>query len=243
MTIAALVSLLSAVTTASPAPNTAGLAASSAKLPLATVVDRLQKNYDQARDFRARFSQKYTNVTFSRTQVSTGEVLFKKPGRMRWNYETPEPKMFLSNGQILWLHEPTDHQAFKQDLKSSQLPAALAFLLGKGKLSDEFNISLAGDVADGTPAFYRLSLSPKKVQASYKSIFFIVDPKSFFVTESVLIDAQGNVNDITFSDFKVNTKLPDTLFTWTPPSGTRVIDAAKLSKDTGVKPAGKQAQP
>jgi outer membrane lipoprotein carrier protein len=204
--------------------------ATAPKMPLGAVVERMQKNYDQAKDFQARFSQKYTNVAFGRTKVSTGEVSFKKPGRMRWDYDKPEAKMFLSTGRLLWLYEPEDKQAFKQDLKQSQLPGALAFLLGKGKLSDEFELGAAGDIPYGSVADYRLSLKPKQPQATYKSIFFVVDPRSFLVTESVLVNAQGDINDITFSDFKVNTRIPDTLFKWTPPAGTRVIDTAKLSK-------------
>lgn len=214
---------------AGPSPDAGALG----RLPLATVVEKMQRNYDQAKDFRARFSQRYTNVGFSRTQVSTGEVLFKKPGRMRWNYDKPVPKMFLSTGQLLWLYEPEDAQAFKQDLKSSQLPAALAFLMGKGKLTDEFDIVPAGgDIKYGSSNDHRLLLKPKQPQSSYKAIYFIVDAKSLLVIESVLIDPQGNVNDITFTDLKVNTKLPESAFVWSPPKGTRIIDAGGSSKET-----------
>ena len=199
-------------------------------LPLAAVVEKMQKNYDQAKDYRARFSQKYTNLAFNRTKVSTGEVSFKKPGKMRWDYDQPEKKMFLSTGKVLWLYEPEDKQAFRQELKQSQLPAALAFLLGKGKLAEEFEISLAPDVAYGRPGDYRLSLKPKQPQATYKSIYFIVDARSFFVSESVLINAAGDINDITFSDLKVNTKLTDADFKWTAPADVKVIDTAKLTK-------------
>src|SRR3954467_9682055 len=141
-----------------PAPPATG------RLPMPAVIEKMQKNYDQAKDFRAQFSQKYTNVAFNRTKVSTGQVAFKKPGRMRWDYETPEPQMFLSTTQTLWMYEPGDKQAFKQDLKQSQLPAALSFLMGKGKLSDEFDISLAPAVPYGSPNDYRLSLQPKRPQ-------------------------------------------------------------------------------
>jgi hypothetical protein len=47
--------------------------------------------------------------------------------------------MFLYNEQVLWLYEPSEKQAFKQDRKTSQLPAALAFLMGKGS---RFNRSM-----------------------------------------------------------------------------------------------------
>src|SRR4051794_6749346 len=205
-------------------------AAPPGRLPISTVVERMQHNYDEAKDFRARFSQKFTNVAFGRTKVSAGQITFKKPGRMRWDYDAPEAKMFLSTGQLLWMYDPEDKQAIKQDLKQSQLPAALSFLLGKGRIADEFEIAPAGEVPYGTPNDYRLALRPKQPQATYKAITFVVDPKSFLVVESVLVNAQGDVNDITFTDLKVNTKVPDSVFKWVPPAGTRVVDAGGLKK-------------
>ena len=75
-----------------------------------------------------------------------------------------------------------------------------------------------------------LSLSPRQPQAQVKSILFVVDPSSFNVRESVITDAQGNVNDLLFSDIRVNTGVPDGTFRWSPPAGVRVIDTAKLGK-------------
>ena len=131
---------------------------------------------------------------------------------------------------MLWLYEPDDKQAFKQKLESSQLPAALSFLTGKGKLATEFDIVFAGKTPYGGPGDYVLSLSPKTPQAQVKTILFVVDPRTFDVRESVITDAQGNVNDLVFADIRVNTKVPDALFQFTPPAGTRVIDTAKLGK-------------
>jgi outer membrane lipoprotein carrier protein len=197
---------------------------------LKTVLERMQKRYDQAKDFKARFTQDYQRAMIGRTTHSTGKIAFKKPGRMRWDYEAPEARMFLSNGQVLWLFEPSEKQAFKQDLKTSQLPAALAFLMGKGRLADEFAVSFAKDAKAGRPGDYRLALSPKQPQSTYKSILFIVDPNEFLVRESVLVDAQGNTNHFTFDNLEVNTKLPDSLFKWTPPAGVRVVDTGQMGK-------------
>jgi outer membrane lipoprotein carrier protein len=221
---------ISSVLLLAVAPAAAPAAPAPGRLPLPVVIEKMQKNYDQARDFRAHFSQKYTNVAFNRTKVSSGEVAFKKGGRMRWDYDKPDPQMFISDGKTLWLYEPEDKQAFRQSLKESQLPGALSFLLGKGKLADEFEIAPAGEIAYGNKVDYRLSLKPKQPQATYKSIYFIVDAKTFYVTETVLVNAQGDINDITFSDVKVNTKLPDTLFKWSVPAGVRTIDASKMGK-------------
>ncbi|MDZ4695320.1 MAG: outer membrane lipoprotein chaperone LolA [Deltaproteobacteria bacterium] len=211
-------------------PAVPGLVApASGRLALSDVMGRVQKYYDITKSYTALFEQSQLNAAFGRTRRASGEVLFKKPGRMRWNYKTPDNKTFVSNGSVLWLYEPVDKQAFKQDLKGSQLPAALAFLMGKGKLSDDFDVAFADKISYGRPEDYRLSLRPRVPQSQYKSIYFIVDPTTFHVRQSVLVDAQGNINDITFKDAKVNPKLLDTTFEWKPPQGVRVIDAAKMS--------------
>jgi len=216
--------LLLSATTAAPPPS------SPPSGDLQTVIDKMQKRYDQAKDFRARFTQSYSRAVVGRTTVSTGQVVIKKPGRMRWDYDKPEPRMFLSNGQVLWLYEPSEKQAFKQDLKTSQLPAALAFLMGKGRIVDEFDVSFAKDAKLGRAGDYCLALSPKQPQSAYKSIIFVVDPKEFLVRESRLIDAQGNTNQFVFDDLEVNPKVPDTVFKWSPPAGVRVVDTGQISK-------------
>ncbi|MEA2696502.1 MAG: outer rane lipoprotein carrier protein [Myxococcales bacterium] len=208
----------------------AAVVAASPRLGVKAVIERVQKRYDSASDFRARFTQTLTNPTFNRKTTSTGEVLLKKPGRMRWNYQTPEEKMYLADGDRLWLYEPEDKQAFKQELKSSQLPAALAFLTGKGKLAEQFDISFAEKPAFGTARDYVLLLQPKQPQPQLKSMLFVVDPDTFHVRQSVLFDGQGNTNDLSFADVKVNSGIGDPTFRWSPPAGVRVIDAAKLSK-------------
>ena len=210
-----------------PAPAAAG-----AKTDVKVVVAEVQKRYDAAADFRARFTQTLTSQALGRKTSSAGEVMFKKPGRMRWDYEKPDKSSYVTDGGVLWLYEPDDKQAFKQKLESSQLPAALAFLTGKGKLSEEFDITFASPPQPGLgkPRDYILSLRPRQAQSQVKEITFVVDPDSFLVRESVLLDGQGNTNDMLFSDIKIGSGVPDSTFRWSPPAGTRVIDTAKLGK-------------
>ena len=212
------------------ASTPASAQAKPARLELPAVVARVQSRYDQAKDFQARFTQTYSRSVVGRVSVSSGQVHFKKPGRMRWDYDKPEARMFLSNGQFLWLYEPEEKQAFKQDLKTSQLPAALAFLMGKGRIADEFEVAWSKDTRFGRPDDYGLSLRPKQPQSTYKSIVFVVDAGDFSVRESVLVDQQGNLNHFVFSDLKINAKVADEVFRWSPPAGVRVVDTGKLGK-------------
>src|SRR6188508_3293146 len=98
--------------------------AGAARLDVKAVVAEVQKRYDGAADFRARFTQTMTSSAMGRKTHSAGEVMFRKPGRMRWDYEKPEKSSYITDGGgVLWLYEPDDKQAFKQKLESSQLPA------------------------------------------------------------------------------------------------------------------------
>ena len=60
------------------------------RLDVKAVVAEVQKRYDAAADFRARFTQTLTSAALGRKTNSSGEVTFKKPGRMRWDYEKPD---------------------------------------------------------------------------------------------------------------------------------------------------------
>jgi hypothetical protein len=55
----------------------------------------------------------------------------------------------------------------------------------------------------------------------------VVDPKTDLVKQTILIDAAGNVNAIAFLDVRVNGKLADAAFKWTPPGDAKITDLAK----------------
>ena len=98
--------LLPLVLVFAAAPAPAAPAAPAGVPPLDKVIARIQERYDSAADYRAKFTQKYTYAATGRERVSTGQVLIKKPGRMRWNYESPEPSLWLATGSTFWMYEP-----------------------------------------------------------------------------------------------------------------------------------------
>jgi outer membrane lipoprotein carrier protein len=188
------------------------------------VVDRMQRFYDRTQEFKADFRQTLTNPVFGRKQVFDGVVRFKKPGKMRWDYQTPEKKLFVSDGKVLWVYEPEDAQAYKQSLTDSTLPTAVAFLFGQGKLNQEFDATSEPDAAKfGDARDVVLRLVPKKPTAHYKSIVLDLNPETAQVKQSFVFDTQGNINQVSFRKVELNGKTPDTMFTWVPPPGTKIV--------------------
>lgn len=213
-----------AATAAPPAAPTA------ARPPAAQVVAQMQKVYEHTAAIKARFAQTLTGPTGKRQ--ASGGVVLKKPGKMRWDYEKPEKKLFVADGTTLWVYEPEDEQAFKQSLSSSQLPTQVSFLFGRGKLLDEFDVSYldsakAGDLGD--PGDLVLKLVPKVASAQYRYLVFVVNPTTYLVKETVLYDQQDGTNHITFSGLDANPKngVDDSRFVFTPPAGTKIISPGR----------------
>lgn len=198
----------------------AAAAAQDAAPPVDEVLAGIQKFYADAQDLKAKFTQTYTYKVYDRKQVSHGTVYFKKPRRMRWDYSKPTTKVFVADGQTLWVYEPEENQVFKRDLSSAQLPVALTFMSGEGKLADEFDAKLMPPPDD---KHWQVELIPKKTEGDYKALRLTVDRATFAVTASTVVDPVGNTNHLVFADVQTNGGLPDKGFEFKPPEGVRVI--------------------
>ena len=201
---------------AAPAPAT------PADPPVAPLVAKIQKFYDATKDLHARFEQTLESGMGGKKRAS-GELWLKKPGKMRWDYAKPERKLMVSDGQTLWVYEPEDEQAFKQDLRSSNLPLSVSFLFGQGKLTDEFTVTVVHPEGVGTADETILKLVPKVATAAYRYLLFVVDPKTGLVHETVIYDQQNGTNHLTFASVETNKGVDDAKFRFTPPSGTKVL--------------------
>jgi outer membrane lipoprotein carrier protein len=207
---------------AGPAPDAGRPMAPEVK----TLVDRMQGFYERTQDFTADFRQDYQYKTFNRTVVSTGTVAFQKPAKMRWEYLTPSKRTFVLSGDRIYALDPDAQTLTKAALPTSQLSASVTFLWGKGKLSDEFDISRTEcKECLGT----LLTLVPKNPDARFREVQLDIDPKTAQVRRSIVIDPDGSRNAITFSSLKTNVALPKETFQLTPPPGTQILDTTTAS--------------
>lgn len=223
---------------AGPAAAAPVATATIADAKLDAVVDTLQKTYEGTRDFKGRFTQKFTYTMLRRTQESTGTVSFEKPGRMRWDYDKPAAKSFIVDGKALWIVQPEDKVAFVNAcFQQDGLTASVAFLWGDGKLREQFTISWFDGVF-GDKSDHHLLLLPKDANSVFARLILVVDPKTSRVKQSVVVDPAGNVNQFVFNTlaFNVGTAggITPATFSYTPTAG---ITAQRLpgSCDAPVK--------
>ncbi len=189
----------------------------------ATVLaDRVQAFYDKSKTFRAKFKQRYYVAAYRKTKDSSGEVVFQKPGKMSWRYESNGNRV-VSDGKRIKVYEKEAKQMYEQSIDKSQYPAALSFLLGGAKLKKEFRLKKLDAKALGYEGGYVLLAVPKKPTPAYQKLLLYVDAGTYQVRRVLMIDAQRNRNRFDFLTPIVNKPVSPNEFVFTPPNGTRVI--------------------
>lgn len=187
-------------------------------------VARVQAFYDKTRSFRSEFEQEYFVKSHNVTKRSKGQVLFAKPGKMRWDYSTPAGNKVVSDGKLLRVYEEANKQVFEQPAaQQGQYPAALAFLTGQGKIADVFQFELVAGEKMKFPGGFVLVGTPKRATPAYQRVFFYVDAQTSQIRRVLLLDAQGNRNRFQFIDPHVNVPVAPDAFDFTPPAGTTFV--------------------
>ncbi len=212
-----------------PAPS-GDRGASSGEAPdcAAEVAARVQSHYDSVSDFRARFGQVTQSVTLGSATLgsdapSAGVVQLAKPGKMRWSYETPTPSLVVSDGKTLWLYDPAAGEVQRLPVTQGYLTgAALAFLLGDGKLAESFEIR-AVDCEPDDAGTLLLELTPRE-PASYQQLGMRVLRADGSILESEVVDLFGNRTRISFSEVETNLSPADSVFVFEVPEGVMAID-------------------
>lgn len=205
----------------SKAHKTSAPAKKQAPSKVARVVEKLQARYDATSDFTADFVQDVEVSTLHNTIKSTGKVYFKRPGRMRWEFEQPDKQTIVADGEMLWVYQPEHRQVLKAPFRAAfQSATPISFLFGVGRLDKDFDPSLVA--GDGTNL--RLKLVPKE-DKDIGVLILDVTPDTYDIARAEVTDPLGNVTRLTFTNLKRSVGLETSRFQFTPPAGTDVVAA------------------
>jgi outer membrane lipoprotein-sorting protein len=186
----------------------------------ATVLANVQAFYASQTQMTADFHQVVTQAAFGNTGVTDGSVRVAKPALFRFDYLSKKKtatKSFIFDGKILWVIDVANKQIFKSQVQTNAaLPAAVSFLTGASNLTTQFNVALntSGKIgsASARASVTVLELTPKQASAQFTQLFFVVDPATWAVNESIVIDSSGNTQDITFGNPDFKAAIKPTLF-------------------------------
>ncbi len=193
----------------------------SAQSELDQLINALQTKYNRLSSLAADFTQIYT-APGERTRRESGRVLLKKPGRMRWDYTSPETKLFVSDGRWVYEYVPAEGYATRSSVKESDdLRAPFAFLLGRGNLRRDFKLIEFASEAPTKAGNKVLRMVPKRA-ADFKELVIEVDPNSLQLSRLSLIESGGARSDFIFSNVQENVATNAAQFAFKAPAGVEV---------------------
>ena len=186
------------------------------------IVEEVDAHYNHLRTLQANFTEIYQGSGISREE--SGTLWLKRPGKMRWNYQKPREKLFVSDGKTAWFYVPGEQQARKTPMKKLEdLRSPLGYLLGKTKLQKEFKgLSFAPDVPPQRADDVVLRGVPKFLEG-VNQVLMEIAPGGRIV-RLVVDGVDSTITEYRFKDQKENLEIADREFQFTPPQGVQVIE-------------------
>ncbi len=139
-------------------------------------------------------------------EVSYGTFFYKKPGKLRWQYQPPVPLLIVSEGTKL------AYQDFELDQVSYlSIDETLMGLFARPtlKLEGEFTIPVARLVEEDRVLEVRLQ---QKQPGNEDSLLLAIDRKTGHLLRMELTDASQRTTMVRFSDWKDGQTLENSLF-------------------------------
>jgi outer membrane lipoprotein carrier protein len=226
------------------------LAALSSTSPEAKLIAaKLEARYRGAHTLVATFLERYSeNGQVVRTEA--GVAYFRRPGKMRWEYESPEKNVFLVDGKTAWFYVPADHTVTLAPAKqSTDWRTPLALLAGEMKLSRVCaRVELSNSERPATPGNTVLycplrgeetkphrpsaGVADNQEAAPDESVFLEVTPTKGDLAR-VLVREKGGVEvEFKFSAWRFDPPLADSFFRFDVPPGVAIVNAESAAESS-----------
>lgn len=212
------------------------------------MVARLEARYRAAKTLQASFLERYSE-NGRLVRVEAGTAYFRRPGKMRWEYESPEKNLFLVDGKSAWFYVPADHTATRVPVKeSTDWRTPLALLAGEMKVSRvcariQPAVNERPESPDNAVLFCELrgvgteerkrgsrESSPQTGEAG-EAVFFEIVKDSGELIRVLVRDPGGIEIEFHFANWQTDPPVADALFRFAAPPGVAIVN--------GELPAGK----
>ena len=215
----------------------------------APIVRAIEAHYHDATTLKAVFLERYGDGRQG-LQVESGTVYFSRPGRMRWEYEAPEQKVFISDGKTVWFYVPADHTVTRAPLKQNEdWRTPLALLTGKAQLSHLCDKVELSDQKPGTPGNAVLMCLPRGEKRAankgrdqddadsaitdpggdFDRVFLEVVPQTGQLADVRVVQPGGIELEYRFGNWQENIPIESSQFRFQAPAGVAIVDGAPTS--------------
>lgn len=187
-------------------------------------VRQLESSYKGVNSLKADFTQSYQ--WGSRSREESGTVYFARGGRMRWEYRAPEEKLFLADDKNVLMYIPEEKQLTRTTVKASEdVRVPFRLLLSRLDMHKVFErIEFADGAMNAQTGDRVLRAIPKHGDDSgIHEVLLDISPEYDIRRLEVTYTDRSKMT-FDFRDLKRNVSISASLFQFTPPPGTQIID-------------------
>jgi len=210
----------------------------------------LENRYHSAAAWKAIFLERYSEGPRD-IRLESGTAYFRRPDRMRWEYESPEKKLFVADGKTVWFYVPADKTVTRAPMKeSADWRTPLALLTGKVKLErlcgpiEMVAVPAQGARTEGaleeknlvtlrclprqesSPGHHGPSNSSEAMEtaAPFDEILLRVNRQSGDLADVIIRQPGGVEMEYRFGHWQSNVALPDSMFQFQAPPGVAIVE-------------------
>ena len=176
----------------------------------------------------AKFLERYYE-NGKQVRAEAGRAYFQRPGKMRWDYESPEKNTFLVDGKFVWFYSPADHTVTRMATKQSEdWRTPLAFLTSHMKLSRicaAVQLDLESPPSMPIDEGYACTLreTPDATARKGRVARLEISPGGELVR--VVVPEEGGIRvEFSFGGWKFDPELEKGLFQFTPPKDAVIVN-------------------
>ena len=196
-------------------------AADAAAADFTDALSGMEKRYSAVDTASGSFKQVYRSPGI--TLEETGVFQLKRPGLMRWEYRTPEKKLFVADGKECFLYVPLDRQVTIAPLTPSDLARTpISFLLGGGNVRRDYSTAAETEFKPAFPDTIMLRLTPVRNDSEYVFVTLELDGKTYDIRR-VIIRGNGETSEYHLSDVVLNQKIDAKSFQFKTPKGVEEV--------------------
>lgn len=199
-------------------PQTPG---KDSQVSLEDIIRKIEQRY-AVPGFSAHFFQTSTLKAMEITDSASGKAFFKRPGKMRWEYKTPDRQTIITDNETLWIYRPEDNQVMIGKAPSFfEGGKGFSFLSDMKSIQQKFSIALEKKAQDD---YFELKLLPREKAFDVSVIYLSVSTRTFDVVKIVTVNSYGDETRIVFNDIQFTMEIDDSMFNFKLPEGAEVLN-------------------
>jgi len=186
------------------------------------LAQKLQARYEETKTMAADFKQSTSVPMSTRKRLGAGKVVISKPGRIRWDYQTPDRQVLISDGKKVSMFIANSAQMIVQPVSQYiNSDVTYAFFVGSGNIVRDFKVLPPERPGDAN--LKSIKLVPKTAHPQVDYLHVWID-ENFMVRRLEIVDHFGSITDLAFANIRRNEPVSPEVFVFTPPLGTEIIE-------------------